>query len=112
MSKRLKPYLVWSSVLFGRDEIPYEWLDLLVSPVGVEAVEQDDATGVLDQMLAEAATQGRVLLDDFPSAPTVKIIEGIENLVDSDFDLQFVTVRISQSCTLNALETPNVLHQY
>ena len=65
-------YLVRSTELLWRDEVPHEGLDLLVAPVGVEAVEQDDPASVLDQGLAEALAEGGGLLDDLPTAPARK----------------------------------------
>ena len=61
--------LVPSAVLWRRDEIPDEGLDLLVAAVRVEAVEEDHATGVFHQLVREALAQGGVLVDSLPSAP-------------------------------------------
>lgn len=57
------------SVLLGGDEVPDERLDLLVALVGVDAVEQGQAEGVLDALRLKALAKVCVTNYLLPSAP-------------------------------------------
>ena len=57
---------------FRRDQVPDEGLDLLVTFVGVDAVEEGHPEGIFNVLRREALAEVSVMDHLFPTAPAVK----------------------------------------